>query len=49
MALPNINSVMAKPVNSYAEFLRTVMSISDLSRAQNCRSYVRLKNVIAAP
>lgn len=46
-ALPNIDRVMSRPVSSYDEFLRAVKPISDLSRAQNCRHYVRLKNAIS--
>lgn len=45
-ALPNIDQVMSRPVSSYNEFLRAVKPIADLSRAQNCRHYVRLKNAI---
>ncbi|MCY1554103.1 hypothetical protein D9M68_906490 [compost metagenome] len=47
MALPNIESVLSRPVGSYDEFLRAVKPISNLSRTQNCRHYVRLKNSIA--
>lgn len=45
-ALPNIQAVMSAPVTDYASFLRAVKPISDLSRQQNCRHYVRLKNTI---
>ncbi|ANI16304.1 MULTISPECIES: hypothetical protein [Pseudomonas] len=45
--LPNIDRVMSRPVSSYEEFLRAVKPIADLSRAQNCRHYVRLKNSIS--
>lgn len=45
-ALPNMKEVMAKPISSYEEFVRAVKPISDLSRAQNCRHYVKLRNSI---
>ena len=44
--LPNIQTVMSTPVSDYATFLRAVKPISDLSRKQDCRHYVRLKNTV---
>lgn len=44
--LPNIQTVLSAPVTDYASFLRAVKPISDLSRKQDCRHYVRLKNTI---
>jgi myosin heavy subunit len=45
-ALPNMKAVMEKPITSYDEFVRAVKPISDLSRTQNCRHYVKLRNSI---
>ncbi|MCM2329967.1 MAG: hypothetical protein NDI70_01605 [Pseudomonas sagittaria] len=47
MALPGIHAVLAKPVTTYAEFIRDTQAIADLSRSLNCRHYVRLKSTIA--
>lgn len=45
-SLPNIQTVLSAPITDYASFLRAVKPISDLSRKQDCRHYVRLKNTI---
>ena len=47
MALPGIQTVLAKPVTTYAEFIRDTQAIADLSRTLNCRYYVRLESTIA--
>lgn len=45
-SLPNMKVVMASPVSDYGRFLRAVKPISDLSRKQNCRHYVRIRSMI---
>lgn len=47
MALPGMQQVLANPVSSYEEFLRSVKPISDMSRTLSCRHYVRLKSSIS--
>lgn len=44
--LPNIKEIISKPSNDYPNFIKSVKLISDLSRQQNCRHYVRIKNSI---
>jgi len=46
-SLPNMKAIMASPMTNYASFLRSVKPISDMSRQQNCRHYVRIKSMIS--
>ncbi len=46
MALPGINDLLARSTRPYNDFLQAVKGISDVSKAKECRFYVRLASLI---
>lgn len=45
-AMPNMDQLISRPDSSYGSFMAAVQPIYDMSRAQQCRHYVRLASTI---